>query len=302
MMPTMSENTNKTAAQMAAVSILDSLAVVRFSGADALKFLQGQLTQDMLGEKGRLLIAGYCSPKGRLLATPRLLVESDESALAIFPKTGLSSLLKRLRMYVLRSKVAISVCEELAVLGFVGSAPKTFAGLPVYAQQSGTAATLIAAAVPAGRAIAIAQRNELPELTRCESLYWMATAAAGDPWVFEQTREMFVPQGINLECVGGVSFTKGCYTGQEVVSRVEHIGKTARRAALFAANEEIAAAPGADLMIGGEPAGIVVQIAKRAGRTLVLAQVETAQTQSKEFTLQGKPLYPLALPYGYQRQ
>ena len=297
----MSENSNQTAAQMTEAMILDTLAVVRFSQKDALPFLQGQLTQDLLGEKGRLLAAGYCSPKGRLIATPRLVVESGDSVLAILPKAGLESIVKRLRMYVLRSKVTISVDESLAVLGFVGAVPESFEGCPVYAQASGLPAALIAGALPAGRALAIVPREKLPQTDSAESLYWAASIAAGDPWVFEGTREQFVPQGINLECTGGVSFTKGCYTGQEIVSRVEHIGRTARRAALFAANREIDLAPGADILENGQPAGILVQSSARAGRTLMLVQVELDRVSSRGLTADGEALHPLPLPYRYER-
>ena len=300
-LPVMSENEYKTAAQTAAVSILDSLAAVRFSGADALAFLQGQLTQNMLGQKNRVLPAGYCSPKGRLIATPRLVVLDDGSALAAFPKAGLEAVLKRLRMYVMRSKVTITLADDIAVLGFVGAAPERFAGATVYAQESAAPAALIAAALPAGRAIAFALRSSIPESSADESLYWLASIAAGDPWVFESTRELFVPQGINLECVGGVSFTKGCYTGQEVVARVEHIGRTARRAALFAANRELNALAGADVLEGGAPAGLVIQSAARAGRTLMLVQVDLEHLQSRNLTFAGETLHPLPLPYPYER-
>jgi hypothetical protein len=297
----MSENANKTAAQTAAVSILDSLAVVRFSGADALSFLQGQLTQDMLGEKGRLLAAGYCSPRGRLIATPRLVVLDDGSVLTAFPKAGLDAILKRLRMYVMRSKVTITQCDDMAVLGFVGAAPESFAGAAVYRQGSAAPAALIAAALPAGRAMAFVDRGAIPEGCTDESFYWLASIAAGDPWVFESTREQFVPQAINLECVGGVSFTKGCYTGQEIVSRVEHIGKTARRAALFAANAELDAEPGADVLEDGAPAGLVIQSATRSGRTLMLVQVDLDHLQSRNLSFASEALHPLHLPYPYER-
>lgn len=280
---------------------LSHLAVVQIAGADAANFLQGQLTQDIRAvSEDALIPAGYCSPKGRLLAVLRL-TKKDGNFLAILPKAGLEALLKRLRMYVMRSEVTLTLREDLSAVGFVGRAPETFEGAPVYPLSSPADRTRVAAALPEGRALAVVAKDKAPTDTD-SALFELSCIAAGEPVIYEATRDAFVPQWVNLECLGGVSFSKGCYTGQEIVSRVEHIGKTPRRTALFALTGEREAAPGSDVFQNGNPAGVVVDAASALGRTLLLVQTEVALLSSRSLTLgDGTQLTPLPLPYPYER-
>ena len=104
------------------LSCLSSLALITVSGADRFTFLQGQLTNDVTKLGNELMPAGYCSPKGRLLATPRLFQEGDTIGM-IVAASNADYLVKRLKMYVLRSKVTIERAADREVAGFVGSAP-----------------------------------------------------------------------------------------------------------------------------------------------------------------------------------
>ena len=125
-----------------------------------------------------------------------------------------------------------------------------------------------------------------------------AVIAAGVPQILPETRERFVPQAVNLELVGGVSFRKGCYPGQEVVSRVQHVGETKRRAAIgrIAAGEDVL--PGAPVYSDGDEAGSVI-ISTRIGNEALIFYSATLSAIEKGVSLapEGAKLANVPLPY-----
>ena len=240
---------------------LEGFAGFVTSGADVNSFLQGQLTNDVAGlQQGQSQRTGYCTPKGRLLAT-MLQWRIDPQALGqLLPAELLESTVKRLRMYVLRSKVSFSAAESpLAALGLWGewtaSGLDGLAGNPsrgvirLAGNASGAeASNLISAdalwliaesACPVlgarawlvGSPQAIADcANQLGQATVLPQTAWQFSEIQNaKPWIYKATQEAFVPQMINFELIGGVSFTKGCYPGQEVVARSQYLGKLKRR-------------------------------------------------------------------------
>lgn len=216
-----------------AADLSASVALLRFTGEDREAFLQGQLTNDVRHlTSDSLMTAGWCSPKGRLLAVFQLYKDND-AVYAFSARETLDATVKRLRMYILRSKVKVEEVKDLTVAGIVGDVPSDLPTVKCFTQTSGSPEALDALGLTSGRALALVKADT--ELTGSAEAYWAATAAAGVPFIVSATSDKFVPQAVNLECIGGVSFNKGCYTGQEIVSRVEHIGKTARRAALLPA-------------------------------------------------------------------
>jgi folate-binding protein YgfZ len=277
---------------------ISELCVLRFTGDDRVTFLQGQVTNDVTKLTGSLMTAGYCSPKGRLIATMRLWAD-DDAIYAIVPTEQAPALLKRLKMFILRSKVSVELLNDARVVGLVGQLPERLGDAVVWEQLDAAVQTRIGAALPQGRGMCVVSETDLQALdAQPSTYYWLATVAAGDPWIFEATRELFVPQGINLELVGGVSFRKGCYTGQEVVSRVQHIGKTPRRAFLFGCSKEIDLKAGQDVTTAeGVPAGIVVQSCAVSGRTLALIQCESAKMDGLTLRVGEDELSDLPLPY-----
>ncbi len=277
---------------------LSSLAVLRLSGEDAAGFLQGQLTNDVTKlASDALLTAGWCSPRGRLLTVFRLVKDGDD-ILIILPADDLEAAMKRLRMYILRSRVRLTKETTLAVVGLVGGASMETAGR-VFAQTSGAPEALAALGLAEGRALALVAAEDAPANTD-ESLYWAASAAAGDAFVFVAVKDQFVPQAINLELTDGVSFTKGCYTGQEIVSRVEHIGKTPRRGALYAAEKPLPAGTVLTDASGAE-AGIVIYGAAAPKAAALFLQLPNEQL-GKPLAANGLTLTPLPLPYSYERR
>jgi len=226
------------------VTPLTHLALIRAAGADVETFLQGQLSNDvrqLRADRGQL--SSFNSPKGRMLAVLQLLRAGDGLLLEL-QRAVLDPVLKRLSMYVLRSKVKLAEATDLALFGIAGpEAPQILAGLglpaptaPQDCAWSGAVGVLrrlgslprytllVPAASAAGwwndlRARAPAVGTQAWKLLEIE---------AGVPAVYPQTQDHFVPQMCNLEALGGISFDKGCYTGQEVVARVHYRGAVKR--------------------------------------------------------------------------
>lgn len=279
---------------------LDALRIIRICGEDRLRFLQGQLTQDVMHLKpGALTPAGLCSPKGRLLATPRLAVLED-AVLMIVAADERDALVKRLKMYVLRSKVTVEPLDTLSVVALTQEAQAgelSFsrpAPSPDASSALGLTGSVRWALLPAHQATELPALKDLPA----------QEVAAGEPWVFAASSDAFVPQGINLECVGGVSFSKGCYTGQEVVSRVEHIGKTQRRAALARLDGDTVPTPMTEVLdAAGTPVGVVVYASASPSGVAALLQLGIALIEDApaDLTVAGSAVTLLPLPYGYER-
>ncbi|RJX32590.1 MAG: folate-binding protein [Oxalobacter sp.] len=229
------------------VTPLSSFGMMAFSGTDALSFLHRQLTNDLEHlSVNAARLAGYCTPQGRLLAT-FLIWKSADHILLQLPQDILPGLQKRLKMYVLRDKVNIAEASELAQLGFGGqAAPEAltpwFTDLPsqAYAKVDNEHGSIIRVsdAFGAPRYLWIMPTEKLatiwpalnPKLTAFSDNTWkLAEIDAGIPHITTGTQEKFVAQMVNFELIGGVSFKKGCYPGQEIVARMQHRGKTPRR-------------------------------------------------------------------------
>ena len=262
---------NITALRQGFVSQLSRFGLLTFSGADAVAFLHRQLTNDVEHlSPSQARLAGYCTPQGRLLAT-FLLWRSADSVLMQLPSDILPGLQKRLKMYVLRDKVNISTPDEWAQLGLGGQAAIAaltpwFATLPdqPYAKVEGKHGTLIRVpdAFDAPRFLWILPAATLPQvwpalITTLEpfadTAWGLCDIHAGIPVVTAPTQEKFVAQMLNFELIGGVSFKKGCYPGQEIVARMQHRGKTPRR--MLLADIELAAdiLAGTDVYAQDEP-------------------------------------------------
>jgi len=258
---------------------LEQLGVIEAHGPDAVPFLQTQLTNDLQHlVVGHLQLNGYCTPKGRLIAVFDCWRNSENVYLQL-PREILPQVLKRLSMYVLRSKVKLADASAdwacRAILGPGAAVALGHAGLspPEVGQTHLTGTTLVArlrdspriperflAIVP--RTDAQALHDRLRAVRGADSAaWWWSQIDAGIASIFAATQERFVPQMINLEVLGGVSFKKGCYPGQEIVARSQYLGKLRRRMAIAHIQGETRA--GADVFAHGDaqPAGTVVMAA-----------------------------------------
>jgi folate-binding protein YgfZ len=229
---------------------LSHLGILRFSGPDALTFLQGQISNDTTRlADGSSLFAAYSSPQGRVLALIYLLPHSSGIA-AIVPRELLTATLERLKKFVLRAKVKIEAAgDDLIVAGYYGEAALRNLGLPIpdspgrYVEHNGIgiAAVGTKAAVGAEQRYWVIGAASDPALApgaggdaaaaaeQIESDWRLADIHAGLPQVYSSTSETFVAQMLNLDLLDGISFTKGCYTGQEIIARTQHLGRIKRR-------------------------------------------------------------------------
>lgn len=251
----------------AIVTDLSHFGMIRFAGEDSETFLQGQLTCDVrLATETHAQPGAYCTPKGRMLAT-FLLWRSDDGFLMQLPRELREPIQKRLGMYVLRSKVAISDASEATVrFGVAGDAGASAIG--DLGGEPGAEDYAVARIGSIGVIRLPGKRFEIflspdvapatwQKLTRqcapvgADRWEWL-DIREGLPTVTARTQEQFVPQMANLELIGGVSFKKGCYTGQEIVARSQYLGKVKRRMFLAHIAADLAPQPG-DKLFGLGP-------------------------------------------------
>ena len=293
------------------VAELPQLGLLRAQGDDAAQFLHGQLTQDfaLLGaDQARL--AGYCSPKGRLLASFVGFKRSPTDILLVVSRDVLPSTLKRLSMFVMRAKVKLSdASADFHVRGVAGpvlTAMTAGNGLVPWARRNLDQANLVGLYPAQGvqRALWVAPADApLPQgPVMSPDLWAWSEVCSGVATVTAPVAEAFVPQMLNYESVGGVSFKKGCYPGQEVVARSQFRGTLKRRAVLMhgalalAAGDEVF-----DLQDPEQSCGTVVQAAPApAGGfdAIVSGQWEALQTRHIHHqSAQGQLLTLMDLPY-----
>lgn len=224
---------------------LNQLSVLSVSGNDALKFLQGQLTNDIsLATSTQSIYAGFCNPKGRLLAFFHVIKYLD-SYLLLFPQSIAENITKKLSMYILRSDVKLELDpDRLMHLGLYTDNPRSELGLlnnlPKNEMESVGEKSLIATKLYSDglRLIIIGDKNNCNNFIKNNSdtfekdefnVWATHNIKAGIPNIFNETQEAFIPQSINLDVIGAINFKKGCYTGQEIVARTHYLGKPKRR-------------------------------------------------------------------------
>ena len=269
-------NSSAAASFDGAVRLAD-WGVIRAAGPDAASFLHSQLTQDIerLDERHARL-AGYCSAKGRLLASFVVWRPAAEEVLLACSADLLAPTLKRLSMFVLRAKCKLSdASTELPLHGVAGARALTAGEAESCAVVEGGTMIRLPDAQGVPRALWVTAPAGLPALD--PAVWSWLEVASGVPRIVAATVEKFVPQMVNFELVRGVNFQKGCYPGQEIVARSQYRGTVKRRAFVFAS--AAAATPGQELFHSAEPeqpAGLVANAATLGGQHLVLAEVKLA--------------------------
>jgi tRNA-modifying protein YgfZ len=263
---------------------LDDLGCIRVEGPDAIAFLQSQLTNDVANlTPFALQLNGYCTPKGRLLATFHQWRDGDAVLLQL-PREILGSVTKRLSMFVLRTKVKlIDVSSQYAAYGVIGpqaadALRAAGLGVPDVAWTSSIHGGLRVSRMPAAAATDARFLLDVPTGTAlptalaalpavAAAAWWWSEVSAAVPTVFAATQEKFVPQMINFEVLGGVNFRKGCYPGQEIVARSQYLGKLKRRMHVGHAVTTEPPGAGADVFHSAQPApvGTVVMSAAAPG-------------------------------------
>ncbi|MDE1184344.1 folate-binding protein [Paraburkholderia sp.] len=305
---------------------LTQFGVIDATGDDAASFLHGQLTNDTQHlDAASARLAGYCSAKGRLLAS-FLTWRSGETIRLLLSKDVQAAVQKRLSMFVLRAKAKLTDASgELAVVALAGSAvdlraalSTAFDALPdaVHVKIDGPAGTLIRVPDAFGRLryLWVGPKAEVEshfaaldaKLKRVSPAVWdWLDIRAGEPRITQAVVEQFVPQMVNYDVLGAVNFRKGCYPGQEVVARSQYRGTIKRRTSLAnVAGEPDTVKPGAELFHSddlGQPCGMIVNAAAAAeGGVDVLVEIKLAALETGSVHLgsaEGAALAFLALPY-----
>ena len=311
---------------------LTHMGIIRAQGADAVKFLHGQLSNDVaLQGMSEARLAAFCSPKGRMQASFVYFKLAADDVLLVCSRDLLPTVLKRLSMFVMRAKCKLSdATDQFTLWGLVGVTANHWA---TAAQLPGTQwakATLAdSAALPGGlptpaTLVRLPSAGSGPQavtrLLACTPAsnnvtsadVWQAPALTIENWQLLSVRsavvmvsqpvvEAFVPQMLNYESVGGVNFKKGCYPGQEVVARSQFRGTLKRRA--FHVRCDAPLAVGQDVFHSSDteqPCGTVVASAPaRQGFEAVVSMLVSA-ADGGVLTLggaTGPTLTVLPLPY-----
>ncbi|MGR8980232.1 MAG: CAF17-like 4Fe-4S cluster assembly/insertion protein YgfZ [Gammaproteobacteria bacterium] len=227
------------------------LAVLTVSGNDAAKFLQGQITCNVFDvTESQSRIGAICNPKGRAAAT-FVLVKTPDAFLLVLPSDLLQSMKERLQKFVLRSDVKIADRRDDYCLIGISQADTDGQGEGLFATRQQGVISIKFSAVE-NRRLVIADPEKAVEFWTAKvereifqpenSERWrLGDMLAGIPWLSPETAEEFIPQMLNLDKLGGISFSKGCYTGQEIVARTHYLGKAKRE--MFLAEAATAAAP-----------------------------------------------------------
>lgn len=287
---------------------LTHLGVIRAQGEEAAKFLHSQLTQDMvLVRPDEARLAAFCNAKGRMLASFVVVARDPQDLLLVIARDLLAPTLKRLSMFVLRSKVKLAdASADFDVVGLAGSAAGLTEGLAPWHKREAGAAQVVRLYPADGqpRALWVAPAGTAaPAGTPMPPDAWTwGEVRSGIAPVTAATAEAFVPQMLNYESVGGVNFKKGCYPGQEVVARSQFRGTLKRRAYLVHAEGVLRA--GQDVVHAADPEQAAGQVALAAPApgggfdAIVAIQVAAAQEgRLTAGTVDGPALTLLPLPY-----
>lgn len=292
---------------------LADLGLIRVSGSEAGDFLHNLLTNDIrhLGPDS-IRRAGLCTPKGRLIASFELWRDGDDYLL-LLSRDILPAILKKLSMYVLRSKVKLAdASQEIALIGLAGTVVRETCGeqaaMSAVPFSSGRLLRLdetrAILAVPVSDAASAANRCAASATPAGMAAWRLLEIGSGIPRITGPTQELFVPQMVNYElpAVGGVSFQKGCYPGQEIVARTHYLGKVKRR--MFRARLEKDFPAGTDVFtpdLGEQHCGALVLTApapEGGYECLVCAQTSAKEADAVFVgSVAGAKLEFLPLPY-----
>lgn len=292
---------------------LPALAELTLTGPESAKFLQGQVTTDVREvEKGRVLPGAICSLKGRVLFSFTAIPDGENLRL-VLPVDQIADTLAHLKKYAAFSRTQLQDNRDnRALVGLQGPAARA----QVLRLLGDAPATGAALHDPQGRwAIALDDTRYLLGLPTTmleadwdtlaaeatpssEALWWSAEIRAGRATVFAAARDLFQPQELNYPALEGVSYNKGCYTGQEVVARLYFRGKLKQRLYRMSGDTHVSPDIGSGIFSGESLVGDVVMAASTSDRSELLAIVKNrAIADNLTLGKAGPALHVLPLPY-----
>ncbi|MCK9604989.1 MAG: folate-binding protein [Methylomonas sp.] len=283
---------------------LNHLAIIEVNGEDACQFLQGQLTCNINElTQQKTSIAAFCNAKGRVIST-LLIIKTQLGFFLILPASLLGTVLKKLQMYVLRAKVKLTEPKNIAITGLTSSNGIVDISLPkqdFFCTENHE--TLFIKLPSAGRFLCIVPSNKLAQhpfarLPSAPVAEWrFEDISSGFPWFEASRSEQFIPQMLNIDQLGGISFSKGCYTGQEIVARTHYLGKAKRQLYLAESNEILA--QDTDVAVkdaeSGEKYGDILALESYGAITRLLVVLQTVDDKPKILILDNQQHTPIKL-------
>lgn len=244
---------------------LSEMSVIEVSGDDSASFFQRLLTSDISEvTPNQSQFSALLNPKGRVIANFLLTMRNDRFYIVV-DKELVDSLVKRLRLYVLRAKVNINLEPGLGFFGCRQLSEVSESELPKSALETQTIDEFTVVKMPGVEmrfgVFADSSYTEVVDRLPVGELWQLQDIEAGIPWLNQHTSELFIAQAINLDLIGGVSWTKGCYPGQEIVARLHYRGGINRRMVSARSSAESKPVPGTEIScpdLPGNQTGTVV--------------------------------------------
>ena len=320
--------TNATSVQLSDLSSYGIYEITGDGDKGASAFLQGQFCNDIASASPtQAQITGYCTPKGRLLALPTILGFEGGYRLLV-PDDVAEAFIKRLRMFTIGYSVTIRRLDDWVALGLTVESINTsdpladlLGALPVgvmsvstgqnsqiirwhdcYTSNDRRARYLRIAPVeqqlPVWHAVEAGSKHS-------DKAWRLSDVSAGVPCITKEVVEAFVPQMVNLQLIDALSFTKGCYPGQEIVARMQYLGKLKRHMRVFRANIDASTIdindclkPGNTIRSGADDAaGIIVDAMPMSDAAALILAVTKVTANEAEFALGEMTLEGLDMPY-----
>ena len=261
---------------------LDHFSIISISGADSTEFIQGQMTQDIsaIGDDEARMTA-ILNPQGRVMSTA-LIMHWDDSIILVLNKDTVDDLIVWLSRFILRSKVTVSRLEA-----HIYGLNQNLANIESDSLDlEKEIFCLRSIETDAERTLLITKSLHdfsKSSITTMSSRNWqLADIQAGIPIIYKENIAKFIPQMINLDLINGISFNKGCYTGQEIVARVQHRGKIKRRMFHIStqqSNTEIR--PGTPVLLGDSEVGTIIQSVQYKNQIHSLAVIKNDASKKK---------------------
>lgn len=308
------------------IADLSHFGLISVRGDDVIDFLQGQLTNDIREvSEHKSQYSAYCTPKGRILSNFLVFQRGDTYYLCL-PRSMLEATLKRLGMFILMSKVKLEdASDSLVRIGYSGPEAgneihEALGAVPESEYKTLQRDDLTVIRLPGihprfqifGNLVSITNLWKTLDVNGTaigEPGWTLLNILAGIPVISPETTEAFIPQMVNMQLTNGVSFKKGCYTGQEIVARMQYLGKLKRRMYLaHITGADNAPSPGDELFSAdsssGQGTGKIVNVSPAPeGGYQVLAVIEISSQTNKKVHFgkeNGPKLAFTELPYSFE--
>ena len=250
--------------QQPALVLLDDIGLLRFDGPDVIGFLQGYLTSDAMELGNDPKFTAMCNIRGRAVCTGFAWLDGQAVTLALH-RSLCSTVQDFLRPYLMFSKTRLSdETRAAAVLGALGDVGNATSGFSSPARRLDGARQLFE--LPRDASVEVDAATDAARRARWD----LALIERREVWLSADTTGEFLPQMIGLDEIGAVSFSKGCYLGQEVVARAQHLGDVKRKLAALDWSG-VSPSPGTEVEASGRRVGVVVAVAGSAGGGRALA-------------------------------